>query len=219
MEKKLLNDFFGSSTEFQAIDYFLESMAKTHTFDEKLEILKKQNTKYKAEIDKLKKQVKKGERFNSEKSSVNSTSLIKLDRDIIQNELSQGVWTDLETGLMWARISIGQEWKNEQCIGIAESLEWEKAEQKCHEIRLGDYSDWRLPEIDELKTLIRDSIQGYEGSMKILTRPKKNMDGTYWSNTLNGTYSGFVHTLSFDRGNTESHPYFAKAYARPVRSV
>ena len=83
-------------------------------------------------------------KFYSEKSPLNSSSLFKLDQDNTQDELSTGMWTDMQTGLMWARISIGQEWKNGRCIGKAEQLEWEKDEQKCHEFQLGSYFDWRL---------------------------------------------------------------------------
>lgn len=64
------------------------------------------------------------------------------------NELEQGVWTDPETGLMWARISIGQEWKYGRCIGDAKKLNWEDAEKACKDFRLVNYNHWRLPTID-----------------------------------------------------------------------
>ncbi len=52
-------------------------------------------------------------------------------------------WTDPETGL---------EWQNPP----QESLStWSAARRHCEEIDLGGYTDWRLPGISELRTLIR----------------------------------------------------------------
>lgn len=76
--RTILNEFFVSNTELNAIDYFLESMAKTHILDEKFEILKKKNVKQKVEIDQLKKQLKSDKSFYSEKSPLNFSSLFKL---------------------------------------------------------------------------------------------------------------------------------------------
>ena len=47
------------------------------------------------------------------------------------NELDQGIWTDPNTGLIWARISIGQEWINGQCIGDAQEFNWDDANHAC----------------------------------------------------------------------------------------
>ncbi|WP_407409380.1 DUF1566 domain-containing protein [Acinetobacter sp.] len=208
----LLSDFFVSNTELKAIDYFLEAMAKTNISDEKIEILKKQNIEQQKEINQLKNQLKKPQRdqsFCAEKMLLNPSSLIKQDNS--QDELSTGVWTDTQTGLMWGRICIGQEWVNGARHGKAHWVHWRSAEILCRELTLGGYFDWRLPEIEELKTLLRDSIRPWWGS--------KNIKGDYWSNTVNETYSGFVHTISFDRSCTASHPYSAKAYIIPVRNI
>ena len=51
-------------------------------------------------------------------------------------ELSYGVWTDPDTGLMWARISIGQIWQNGRCLGDAKKLSWFDAEAECKKFRL-----------------------------------------------------------------------------------
>ena len=60
------------------------------------------------------------------------------------NELDQGIWTDPNTGLIWARISIGQEWINGQCIGDAQEFNWDDANHACQSFRLAGFSDWRL---------------------------------------------------------------------------
>lgn len=49
-----------------------------------------------------------------------------------ENELDHGVWTDLQTGLMWSRFSIGQQWVNGKCIGdAAHSINWDLAKDTC----------------------------------------------------------------------------------------
>lgn len=217
--KNLLNDFFVSSAEIHAIDYFFESMAKTHVFDEKFVSLRNQNAEYRAEIEELKQKIQTKANFYSEKSIVNSSDLIKLDLDIIEDEISRGMWTDTQTGLMWARFSIGQEWKDERGNGRAEALEWEQADQACHEFRLGNYCDWRLPEINDLETLLCPPMPECERSKQILTKVIKNLRGTYWSNTMNEIYNRFVHAISFGTKSTSSHLYSKKAYVRPVRSI
>jgi hypothetical protein len=62
---------------------------------------------------------------------------------------------------MWARISIGQEWNNGQCIGDAKFMNWTTAQIACRHFRLAGYNDWRLPTIDELETLMKKVTSGY----------------------------------------------------------
>ncbi|MGD0295236.1 MAG: DUF1566 domain-containing protein [Terracidiphilus sp.] len=52
-----------------------------------------------------------------------------------------GVWTDPATGLMWTRKDNGF------------ALRWQPAVEYCRNLQLGGYSNWRLPKIDELKTI------------------------------------------------------------------
>ena len=77
------------------------------------------------------------------------------------NELDQGIWTDPNTGLIWARISIGQEWINGQCIGDAQEFNWDDANHACQSFRLAGFSDWRLPyrdcETDRKSTRLNSS--------------------------------------------------------------
>ena len=51
-------------------------------------------------------------------------------------------WTDSNTGLIWQVSSAG-------------SLSWEEAKSHCENDNYGGHSNWRLPTIDELRTLIR----------------------------------------------------------------
>jgi hypothetical protein len=98
-----------------------------------------------------------------------------------------GTVTDVQTGLQWMRLSLGQKWKGGTCAGEAKSYTWQQALDAAAALnRRGGYAgyrDWRVPTIDELKTLIEQS-----GSPAInqLAFPNKQPQW-YWSSS---TYAG-----------------------------
>lgn len=54
--------------------------------------------------------------------------------------------TDTRTGLIWQQTEGGQ-------------MDWHAAEAYCSGLFLGGYSDWRLPSVEELETLIDNDRQ------------------------------------------------------------
>ena len=65
---------------------------------------------------------------------------------------ADGTAKDLETGLIWMRCSVGQEWNGKTCTGEAKAFNWEEA--KAIRLEFAGYTDWRLPSIEELRTLV-----------------------------------------------------------------
>jgi hypothetical protein len=69
-----------------------------------------------------------------------------------------GIAEDTETGLMWLRFAHGQTWQNGAVVGDVEKVSWIKAfeiaEKLNQECCYGGYSDWRVPTIEELESLI-----------------------------------------------------------------
>jgi hypothetical protein len=57
-----------------------------------------------------------------------------------------GVWTDPATGLTWTKADNGSD------------VNWNQANAYCSNLRLGGYSDWRLPTIDELQDIYDPGI-------------------------------------------------------------
>lgn len=217
MNNNLLFEFFNSQTELNAIDHFMQLMVKTNTFNQQVEILEKRvqdsekkistlldenkmtrelNQKYKLEIDDLNKKA-----IEIEKQAAN------------HHELLYGVWTDSHTGLMWSRISIGQEWRDGAVIGDAVGVEWDYAKQACKDFNLGSFSNWRLPTIEELKTLMVYSNSGYNCPKNTLMKPAGNLWGKYFSVTYFG--------VCFDQGGIEIYDeeFGPGWYIRPVRNV
>lgn len=63
-----------------------------------------------------------------------------------------GTVTDTRTGLMWMRCALGQTWDGTTCVGEAKGYTWEEAMALHH--GFAGHDDWRLPSIDELKSII-----------------------------------------------------------------
>ncbi len=70
-----------------------------------------------------------------------------------------GTVLDSKTGLMWMRCALGQRWDGHTCVGEAVTMNWETACQQKGDGFAG-YTDWRIPTIGELKTLIDQSQRG-----------------------------------------------------------
>ncbi|BAU57354.1 hypothetical protein HH1059_06660 [Halorhodospira halochloris] len=64
-----------------------------------------------------------------------------------------GTVTDIETGLMWMRCSLGQKWRDGACEQEAEIYTWHEARGE-EGYSFAGYDDWRLPEIEELKEIV-----------------------------------------------------------------
>ena len=64
---------------------------------------------------------------------------------------AEGVWKDSESGLMW------------QIQPTGGNMSWSNAKEHCKSLSLGGESDWRLPTISELRSLIRDCTATQEG--------------------------------------------------------
>lgn len=71
-----------------------------------------------------------------------------------------GTVTDTRTGLMWRRCSLGMVWDAGRCAGERGTYPWERAAvaiQMVHaEGGLSGHTDWRLPTLVELMTLVQE---------------------------------------------------------------
>ena len=137
------------------------------------------------------------------------------------NERDEGGWNDPRTGVMWARISIGQEWINGQCVGEAEKLNWEDAKKECQNFQLAGFNDWRLPTIDELKTLsIEGGKTGYNCPNQVLFKPTYKY-GNYWSSSSSSIIDkhGTAWLVYFYNGCSDNDYKNSINYVRAVRST
>lgn len=90
-----------------------------------------------------------------------------------------GIAVDKALGIIWMRCSLGQEWNGSSCEGSAKAYSLEEAQQAIEKLNKVSYVglyDWRLPNIEELHSLI-DCSDGYDGSYSIAV-DKGNSSGT-----------------------------------------
>ncbi|MFO1422246.1 MAG: DUF1566 domain-containing protein [Candidatus Competibacteraceae bacterium] len=128
-----------------------------------------------------------------------------------------GTVTDVQTGLQWMRCSLGQEWKGGTCTGEAKKYTWQKALDIAAALnRQGGYAgyrDWRVPTIEELKTLIDPS-----GSPKINQLAFPNtLPLWYWSSSAYANYPTDAWGIHFSSGNDYVGSKSYDHYTRLVR--
>lgn len=133
------------------------------------------------------------------------------------------VVTDKKTGLMWARCPIGFQWDGSTCELLEEQrLNWMEAlnfvaQNKIAEAPYLSYSDWRLPNIKELASIVerrclRPAVNQYVFGYTTFAGV------SYWSNThyINSTD---IRVVSFYQGSLHSSAITNELYVRLVRDA
>lgn len=118
-----------------------------------------------------------------------------------------GTVTDTNTGLMWQQAT-GK--------GTGEYIDSEVALSYCEYLNLGGYTDWRLPTLKELRSIVDYSNH----SQAINTFYFSNTyNGLYRTSTNSATYNSYKWVISFSNGEDEYDNYYASYYVRAVRNV
>jgi len=115
-----------------------------------------------------------------------------------------GTITDTTTGLMWQQAT------------APGTYTWEQALTYCENLTLpsGGYSDWRLPNRNELQSIV--DYNRYNPSIDTAVFPG-TVVSYYWSSTTDAIYSGHAWSVSFSSGNV--YDYFTKSVNLYVRAV
>ena len=110
---------------------------------------------------------------------------------------------DTETGLIWTANNIGDG-----------RLEHAPAMQACAALTLGEQSDWRLPTIKELLTLV--NYERVDPAIDIEAFPtcKPNY---YWSSSPCAGDSGVAWDVSFGNGSSSVGSRYYDGFVRAVR--
>jgi len=115
---------------------------------------------------------------------------------------ANNIVTDSTTGLEWQDDSIG------------DKMNWIAAIDYCEGLTLGGHNDWRLPNINELISLVDDSKHNPSIDTNVFQNTSSE---NYWSSTTYAGDSGLSRTLFFEDG-TQFH-YLGKGLAYHVRCV
>jgi len=129
---------------------------------------------------------------------LSSLSFAEFSRD-------EGIVTDTISKLQWQDDAIGS------------TMEWQEAIDYCENtLELGGYSDWRLPNINELKSIVdRDKynpaiVNGFENTSS----------NAYWSSTTNQSDGYYAWIILFEYGNItySNKDYYGGLFVRCVRA-
>jgi hypothetical protein len=113
-----------------------------------------------------------------------------------------GTVTDITTGLMWQQRE-------------AKAMTWEKALAYCESLDLSGYSDWRLPNIRELLSLVDDSRDDPSIDTGYFPGCRPSI---YWSSTTHALYPGFAWHIEFNDGQVRGGGHKGRRhYIRAVR--
>jgi hypothetical protein len=109
-----------------------------------------------------------------------------------------GTVTDVKNKLQWMRCAVGQAWDGSTCQGTADKHKWEAA--RLVSSNFAGYSDWRLPNIEELRSL------AYCSSGKPATWSEgKSCEGAYLRPTINSYAFSNTPIASFWSSSFDDH--------------
>ncbi len=128
-------------------------------------------------------------------------------------DAATGLVTDKATELVWQRCSLGQSGAN--CSGgAAATYNWQQALQAAQSSTHAGYSDWRLPNIKELASIIERSC----GNPAVNTTAfPSTVNSYYWSASTFAGYSGRSWRLHFGTGATSHRNKTNSFHVRLVR--
>ena len=138
------------------------------------------------------------------KSSSEYVRCVRGDSSFVHNFQDNGdqTVTDQGTGLMW---------ENDSSVNT-QTMTWEEALAYCENLTLGGYSDWRLPNIQELR-----SIVDYTRHDPAIDPLFLSQSDWYWSSTSQPPFPSWAWVTYFARGSCYQDLKSGSHYARCVR--
>jgi hypothetical protein len=126
-----------------------------------------------------------------------------IEKEVKKQQLDNSTSNDVVVlnGLMW------QDNKEAKTI----KRDWQGAKDYCRNLSLGGYSDWKLPNIDELKSIIDKSRTP---NIKKEFKNTASGSSTYWSSSPYDYVSNYAWYVYFKDGDSSGD---GKAYEYSVR--
>lgn len=125
---------------------------------------------------------------------------------------------DTVTGLMWAKCVVGQTWDttSQMCLGEPLRLTWQQALQQAETFRVNNNTDWRLPNIKELASIVEHKCVSPSINISMFAGSPV---GGFWTSTPNTSadLSMEAWSIAFDNGRIDSSDKFSDFYVRMVR--
>lgn len=110
--------------------------------------------------------------------------------------------TDLYTGLMWMRCPLGQVWQedNGRCqldLSRERQFTWPQALEVAADYAHGEYTDWRLPNKNELNSLVDRACTGPAINENVFP---DTVLGGFWTSTPARHSDDFAWQVNFTTG-------------------
>jgi hypothetical protein len=115
-----------------------------------------------------------------------------------------GTVTDQSTGLVWEK------------AGSATGMDWEAALARCQSATTGGHSDWRLPNIRELQSLV--DLSRYNPALDPVFSDACSVGCTYWSGSTGAWDTNRAWYVPLDGDSSASTTYkYVTNHVRCVR--
>jgi hypothetical protein len=126
---------------------------------------------------------------------------------------NNGTVTHNKTGLMWMRCLIDQTWNGTTCSGSGQTYIWQNALQSVESYSFAGYNDWRLPNKNELASIVEDAC--YNPAINTFVFPNA-LASAIWSSSRH-PYDSFVWYVNFIDGRVYGDPATNMYQVRLVR--
>lgn len=133
-----------------------------------------------------------------------------------------GTVTDAATGLMWTTCTIGQRYSTDNCIGTLRPFHtWSDAllaAVEANNSNLLGYSDWRVPNIKELGSIVERSCSAPAIRLEVFKNTPRVL---YWSNTPDSKVNPQLkaRVIDFNEGTEFASLAQSNIYLRLVRDL
>ncbi|WP_423457974.1 DUF1566 domain-containing protein [Ottowia sp. VDI28] len=125
--------------------------------------------------------------------------------------------TDQATALQWARCTFGQAWDGSGCTGKTAAPNWYNALQAAQTANAAHYlgySDWRLPNVSEMESLME--MDSANPNIDLTAFPGTE-GALYWTSTTDEYSFSFAWYASFHDGHVLRTDKTGLGYVRLVR--
>jgi hypothetical protein len=125
-----------------------------------------------------------------------------------------GTVTDKQTGLMWQKCTLGL--TGTSCVsGGALTLSWQAALASANNNTDYGYSDWRVPNKNELESLVEDAC--YNLAINETVFPATASSPSYWSSSPYANGNDYAWDVAFYYGYVSFNNKGSSGYVRLVR--
>jgi len=127
---------------------------------------------------------------------------------------NDGTVTDNKMGLVWMRCSLGQKWDQNTCSGTAVAASWAESLKAAASEEFAGYTDWRLPNKNELESIVEDSCSSPAINATIFPATPPTY---FWSSSPYAAIAQAAWSVDFGYGTVNASVKSGAIYIRLVR--